>query len=110
MYCPPGGRQASEERSFCSGCGLPLEDSAALVAAGGRLAASDEAYARPLTARQRGTRKGVIITVGGILLFGLFAFLMTIKEDLFALLPLAALVIAFGVMRTLYGALLEEDR
>ena len=30
MYCPRCGQQASEEVSFCSRCGLPLDDAAGL--------------------------------------------------------------------------------
>ncbi|HKG12613.1 MAG TPA: zinc ribbon domain-containing protein [Pyrinomonadaceae bacterium] len=112
MYCPRCGRQASEEVRFCSGCGLPLDDTAALVQAGGRLAphgdAPDEAT-RTLTPRARGTRKGLMIMAGGVIFFGLAFFLMRIKEDFFVLLLPAVLVLTIGVMRVLYGLLLEDD-
>lgn len=108
MYCPRCGRQASEDVSFCSSCGLPLDDAAALVEAGGRLAPRGDA-AQELTPRQRGTRKGLLIMAGGVLFFVLAFFLMHIKEDFFVLMLPAALVITIGVMRVLYGQLLEDD-
>ena len=111
MYCPRCGQQASEEVRFCSRCGLPLDDAAALVESGGRLAAPDRLQegARPLTPRQRGTRKGLLITVGGILFFVLSAILASAKGDFAVFLPFAALVITFGIMRMLYAMLLEDD-
>lgn len=111
MYCPRCGQQASEEVSFCSRCGLPLDDAAALVESGGRIASREDSHehARPLTPRQRGTRKGLLITVGGILFFILSGMLATAKDDFVVFLPFAALVITFGIMRMLYAMLLEDD-
>jgi hypothetical protein len=111
MYCPRCGQQASEEVRFCSRCGLPLDDAAALVESGGRLAAPDRSRegARPLTPRQRGTRKGLLVTAGGALFFILALLLMLVKEDFFVLMLPAALVFTFGVMRMLYAVLLEDD-
>lgn len=111
MYCPRCGQQASEEVRFCSRCGLPLDDAAALVGAGGRLAPQDDphAHALALTPRQRGTRKGLLIMAGGVIFFALAFFLMHIKEDFFVLMLPAALVVTVGVMRMLYGLLLEDD-
>ena len=111
MYCPRCGRRASEEVSFCSGCGLPLDDAAALVEAGGRLAPHEDPHepSRALTPRQRGTRKGLLIMAGGVIFFVLAFFLMHVKEDFFVLMLPAALVLTAGVMRMLYGLLLEDD-
>ena len=111
MYCPRCGQQASEEVRFCSRCGLPLDDASALVEAGGRLAPHEDPHeqARALTPRQRGTRKGLLIMAGGLIFFMLAFFLMHIKEDFFVLMLPAALVFTFGVMRMLYGLLLEDD-
>ena len=111
MYCPRCGQQASEEVRFCSRCGLPLDDALALVEAGGRLAPHEESHehARPLTPRRRGTRKGLLIMAGGMLFFVLALLLMMIKQDFFVLMLPAALVFTFGVMRILYGMLLEDD-
>ena len=112
MYCPRCGQQAAEEVRFCSRCGLPLDDASALVEAGGRLAPSDNAAhaaAHTLTPRQRGTRKGVLIAAGGLLFFVLAALLTAMKGDLFVFMPAAALVFTAGVMRVLYGLLLEDD-
>jgi hypothetical protein len=111
MYCPRCGQQASEEVRFCSRCGLPLDGAAALVEAGGRLAPHDDPHehAGELTPRQRGARKGLMIAAGGVLFFVLSLFLMWIKEDFFVFLLVAAVVFTVGVMRGLYGLLLEDD-
>ncbi|HVF41676.1 MAG TPA: hypothetical protein VM936_01615 [Pyrinomonadaceae bacterium] len=111
MYCPRCGRLACDDVSFCSSCGLPLDAAAALVASGGRLAPRDDPRddAGALTPRQRGTRKGLLIMAGGAVFLALAFFLMHVKEDFFVLLFLAALVLTFGVMRALYGLLLEDD-
>ena len=106
MFCPRCGQQAAEEIRFCSRCGLPLGAAAELVGAGGVTAQAEEHVG--LTPRQRGTRKGLLITAGGVLFFVLVAILTTIKEDFFPFLILAGLIITVGVMRMLYGFLLEE--
>ena len=77
----------------------------------GRLDARDAAteVLPMLTPRQRGTRKGILVLVAG-LIFGLVSALMTaIKEDFFVLMLPAAIVIVYGVMRILYAMLLEDD-
>ena len=109
MFCPRCGQQAAEEVSFCSRCGLPLGAAAELVEAGERHELESAESNVGLTPRQRGTRKGLMIVAGGALFFVIVAVLMTIKEDFFPFLILAGLVITAGVMRTLYGLLLEED-
>jgi hypothetical protein len=111
MYCPRCGQQASEDVRFCSRCGLPLDDASALVEAGGRLAPHEDSHehAPALTPRQRGTRKGLLIMAGGMLFFVLALLLMMIKQDFFVLMLPAALVFTLGVMRMLYGLLLEDD-
>ena len=107
MFCPRCGQQAVEDVRFCSRCGLPLGAAAELVEAGGELARPDAGGG--LTPRQRGTRKGLMITVGGLIFFAV-GFLLTaaIRDELFPLLILAGLIITVGVMRMLYGLLLEE--
>jgi zinc ribbon protein len=110
MFCPRCGQQAAEEVRFCSRCGLPLVAAAILVEAGGG-GAPESAQAEAnvgLTPRQRGTRKGLMIIAGGVIFFVLVAILMTIKEDFFPFLILAGLIFTAGVMRLLYGLLLEE--
>src|SRR5918911_2680656 len=92
MFCPRcGQQQASEEARFCSRCGLQLEAVAEYVEGGGQLAARGGEEDLPaLTPRQRGTRKGVLILVAG-LIFGLIAaFLTAVKEDFLPFLFLAA--------------------
>jgi hypothetical protein len=111
MYCPRCGQQASGEVRFCSRCGLPLDDAAALVEAGGRISPNDDPHehARVLTPRQRGARKGLLLMAGGFLFFALALLLMLIKQDFFVLMLPAAFVFTIGVMRMLYGLLLEDD-
>jgi hypothetical protein len=106
MFCPRCGQQAAEEVRFCSRCGLPLGAVAEVVEAGGELARPD---AGGLTPRQRGTRKELLITAGGLIFFFVAAFLTAVvRDELFPLLILAGLIITVGVMRLLYGLLLEE--
>lgn len=108
MFCPRCGQQAAEEIRFCSRCGLPLGAAAGLVESGG-VAAPEHADANVgLTPRQRGTRKGLMITAGGVIFFVIVAVLMTIKEDFFPFLILGGGITTVGVMRMLYGLLLEE--
>jgi len=111
MYCPRCGQQALEEVRFCSRCGLPLDDTLALVEAGGYLTTRDALHdlTPALTPRVRGTRKGLLYIAGGALFFVLAVALTVIKEDFFVLMLPAALVFTFGVMRALYGLLLEDD-
>lgn len=111
MFCPRcGQQQAYEEVRFCSRCGLQLEAVAEYVGGGGQLAArGGEEDVPSLTPRQRGTRMGVLVLVAG-LIFGLLAVILTaVKEDFFVLLLGAALIITVGIMRILYGMLLEDD-
>ena len=110
MFCPRCGQQAAEEVRFCSRCGLPLGAAAELVEAGERreLEPAEPGANVGLTPRQRGTRKGLMIVAGGVLFFVIVALLTTIKDDFFPVLLLAGLIITAGVMRVLYGLLLEE--
>jgi hypothetical protein len=110
MFCPRCGQQAAEEVRFCSRCGLPLDAAAELVEAGG-LRDSELTQGQVnvgLTPRQRGTRKGLMIIAGGVLLFVMVALLTAFKEDFFPFLILAGLILTAGFMRMLYGLLLEE--
>lgn len=110
MFCPRcSQQQASEEMRFCSRCGFPLEGVAALLAGGGELKPSGPDREGPLTPRQRGARTGLLMVAGG-LLFLAAAYLLTLyKEDFFVLMLPAALLVVVGVMRGLYGLLLESD-
>ncbi|PYT04359.1 MAG: hypothetical protein DMF65_02240 [Acidobacteria bacterium] len=111
MFCPRcGQQQASDELRFCSRCGLQLDALAEFVEGGERLAVRDASEDLPaLTPRQRGTRMGLLIIVAG-LIFGVLAVILTaFKEDFFVFLILAAFIFTIGVMRMLYGMLLEDD-
>jgi hypothetical protein len=110
MFCPRCGQQAAEEVRFCSRCGLPLDAAAELVEAGGlrgpELTRGEASVG--LTPRQRGARKGLLIVAGGGFFFAVAALLTAFRDELFPFLILAGLVITAGVMRLLYGLLLEE--
>jgi hypothetical protein len=111
MFCPKcSQQQASEEVRFCSRCGFPLSVIARVLEGDGQLVVlEEEGEGRGLTKRQRGMRKGLLIMAGGFT-FGLFAILLTAyKEDFFPMLLLSALILVVGLMRMLYGMLLEED-
>ena len=107
MFCPRCGQQAAEEVSFCSRCGLPLGAVSEVVEAGGELARRPDAGGG-LTPRQRGTRKGLMITGGGLFFFGVAVLLTAFRDELFPFLILAGVIITIGIMRLLYGLLLEE--
>ena len=106
MFCPRCGQQAAEGVSFCSRCGLPLGPAAELVEAGGELARPGAGGG--LTPRQRGTRKGLMIISGGVIFFVVAVLLTAFKEDFFPFLILGGFLLTAGVMRMLYGLLLEE--
>jgi hypothetical protein len=111
MFCPRCGQQAAEEVRFCSRCGLPLDAAAAIVEAGDQPEGlSTTAADAPLTPRQRGTRKGLMIAAGGALFFIIVALLLTVRDELFPFLILAGLILTVGVMRMLYALLLEEHK
>lgn len=105
MFCPRCGQQAAEGIRFCSRCGLPLDAALELVEAGGEPARTG---AGGLTPRQRGTRKGLMLTAGGILFFCVAVLLTTYKEDFFVLMLPAGIIFVIGLMRMLYALLLEE--
>jgi hypothetical protein len=110
MYCPRcSQQQASEEMRYCSRCGFPLEGVAALLAGGGHPEPAGPDREGPLTPRQRGTRKGLMMVAGGLLFLKLAFVLTLFKEDFFVLMLPASLLLIAGVMRGLYGLLLESD-
>jgi hypothetical protein len=112
MYCPRCSQQASDEVRFCSRCGLPLDAVTELVERGGIVNESGvgaDIEAGTLTPRQRGTRKGLLLLAAG-LIFGFIAAMLTaFKEDFFPFLIIAGFLLTGGVMRALYGLLLEDD-
>ena len=113
MFCPRCGQQAAEEVRFCSRCGLALDAAAEIVGAGGNpewFLARTEAGGGALTPRQKGTRKGLMLTVGGLIFFGVAILLTAFKEDFFVLLMPAGILLTIGVMRMLYALLLEGHK
>ncbi len=110
MYCPRcSQQQLSDEMRYCARCGLPMEGVSALLAGGGYSGPPGAPAEGALTPRQSGMRKGVLITAGGLLFLKIAFFLTLYKEDFFVLMLPAALLIIVGVMRVLYGLLLEPD-
>jgi len=111
MFCPRcGQQQASEEIRFCSRCGLQLDALAEFVESNGRLTVQDAAEDLPvLTPRQRGTRKGILILVAGLIFSVVVVMLTAVKNDFGLLLIPASFVLIYGVLRVLYGMLLEDD-
>jgi hypothetical protein len=108
MFCPKcGQQQAAEGLRFCPRCGFALGGVVGLLEAGGY--APVEGGSRALTKRQRGVRKGLIVTTGGLCGVGVAALLTAMNDDFFIFMPVAALVFIIGLMRMLYGMLLEED-
>ena len=107
MFCPRCGQQAAEEVRFCSRCGLPLDAAAGLVESGGVAAPAQAVANVGLTPRQRGTRKGLMITAGGIFFFVVAALLTAFRDELFPFLILSGVIITVGVMRLTYALLLE---
>jgi hypothetical protein len=108
MFCPQcGGQQPAEVVRFCKRCGIALDGLAQFVEGGGQLASVGEG--RALTSRQRGTRMGLVVMISS-LLFGVVAALIhAMSDDFFIFLPVAAIAFTAGVVRFLYGLLLEED-
>jgi len=111
MFCPRCSQLASDEVRFCSRCGFPLDEVTELLEGGGQLPSRVEVEEEHglLTPRQRGMRKGLLVMAGGLLFLGLAAFLSVIKDDFMVFMPLAVVVFTFGVIRLLYGMLLEDD-
>ena len=110
MHCPQcGQQQVSDEVRYCSRCGLSLAAVARLIEGGGHLAEFGEGEGRVLSQRQRGVRKGMIIMAGGLGFCGLAGLLTAMKDDFFVLLPVGLLIFIIGLMRMLYGMLLEDD-
>lgn len=110
MFCPRcGQQQLSDEVRFCSRCGLPLGAVARLVEDGGLTETAAEGVPRGLSPRQRGMRKGLLVMAAAFMLGLITIFLTLLKEDFFVLLFVAALGFTFGVIRMLYGMLLEDD-
>ena len=110
MFCPQCGQQQHADAvRFCKRCGFALDAVAELVTGGGQPACPRSDGGRDLTPRQRGMRLGALIMAGGLMFGGVAALLSAMKEDLFVFLPLAAFVFTVGLMRLLYGLLLEAD-
>ncbi|HEX7177312.1 MAG TPA: zinc ribbon domain-containing protein [Pyrinomonadaceae bacterium] len=110
MHCPQcGQQQVSDEVRFCSRCGLSLAAVARLIEGGGRLAEFGEGEGRVLSKRQRGVRKGLIVMAGSFVSCGLAGLLTAMDDDFFPLLLLASFAFIIGLMRMLYGMLLEDD-
>lgn len=110
MFCPRcGQQQVSDEMRYCSRCGLPLGAVARVVEGGGLAEGEEAAATTALSPRQRGTRMGLLVMAAAFALGVVTVFLSMLKEDFFVLFFVAALGFTFGVIRMLYGLLLEDD-
>jgi len=110
MFCPQcGQQQPSDAVRFCKRCGMALDRLAEFVAGGGALTAAGAGAARTLTQRQKGTRMGLLVMIAGLLFGGIAVLLTAMNDDLFLFIPVASVVFMVGVVRFLYGVLLEED-
>jgi hypothetical protein len=111
MYCPKCSQpQVSDETSFCSGCGFPLNAVKQLVAGGGMLAERDsESRGIQLSPSHRGMRKGVKIMLAGFPLLLIVALLTVINDGFAVFLLLPALCFIAGFARLLYGTFLEKN-
>jgi hypothetical protein len=109
MFCPQcSQQQISEDVRFCSRCGFPLGVVSELLTGGGALplrAVDDETL--ELSPRQRGIRKGALVMIGAFALALIIIALTLFKEDFFMLMPIPALIFTGGLIRALYGMLLE---
>ncbi|HYO62652.1 MAG TPA: zinc ribbon domain-containing protein [Pyrinomonadaceae bacterium] len=109
MYCPRCGQQrVSDEVRYCSRCGFPLGVVTALLESGGEAAAAD-AGRRALTAQQIGTRKGLAWMAGALAFFIFVAVITVMTDDFVVLMIPAAVFFVVGLIRMLYGHLLEDD-
>ena len=110
MYCPQCSQeQLAEEMRFCSRCGFPLAIVSQLVASGGALEGFDVEGNRQLSPRQKGVRKGALFMIISGVLLPLVAFMAANKNDLAVLFVPVLMVFIYGLARSLYAYLLEQN-
>jgi len=112
MFCPQcGQKQLSNDARFCSGCGLPLNNVAAIISSRGQLPASVPGVPGRLTPRQKGVRQGAMLMLSTIFVVPLVAILGVALLELPGEIAGLAAVICFigGLLRLLYALLIEEN-
>jgi hypothetical protein len=111
MFCPQcGQKQLSNDARFCSSCGLPLNNVAAIIARGGQLPVSAQPTGR-MTPRQKGVRQGAMLMLSTLLVVPLVAILGVALLELPGEVAGLAAIICFvgGLLRILYALLFEEN-
>jgi hypothetical protein len=113
MFCPQcGQKQLSNDARFCSGCGLPLNNVAAIIARGGQLPAPVTASTPPrMTPRQKGVRQGAMLMLSTLLAVPLVAILGVALLELPGEVAGVTAIVCFvgGLLRILYALLFEEN-
>ena len=90
MHCPKcGQQQASEELRFCSRCGLPLTDIAAVVSNGGVIPGRSQGKS---SARTRGLKQGFFLLLLSLLVVPIAA-IITVANSAEPFFAVAALFI-----------------
>jgi hypothetical protein len=111
MYCPQcSQQQISDEMRFCSRCGFPLGNVMQLVASGGEPSVPEAPKTRERSPAMRGVRLGTWIILASFI-YTLFAGVLSIVDDDFAILllvSLAAFLVGFG--RLLYAVFVQDRR
>jgi hypothetical protein len=107
MHCPKcGQQQVSEEIRFCSRCGLPLTDVAAVVSNDGVIPGRVQAKS---SARTRGLKQGFFLVLFSLLILPLAA-IITVVNNAEPFIAAAAffLTMVAGLLRMAYAALFES--
>ena len=106
MYCPRcGQQQISDDRKFCSRCGLPFGGLATWVASGG----PTEAQFASTSPRRKGVRRGAKLLFLSAVLFPIFlGFSFLIDEPVPLFVPITVFLAGISIM--LYSRIFEEVR
>ena len=105
MFCPKcGQQQVSDDMSFCSRCGLPLDGVKQLLAADGRLPALEKEGRKPRRSpRRQGVRQGVLLMFVFLILLPLTEALPNHRLDFLPMIFMMA-----GLVRILYAVFFQE--
>lgn len=105
MYCPRcGQQQISDDRKFCSRCGLPFGGLATWVASGGP---TEEQFVST-SPRRKGIRRGAKLLFLSAVLFPLFlGFSLLIDEPVPLFVPFAIFLAGISIM--LYSRIFGEE-
>lgn len=105
MYCPRcGQQQISDDRKFCSRCGLPFGGLATWVASGG----PTEAQFASTSHRRKGIRRGAKLLFLSAVLFPLFlGFSLLIDQPVPLFVPFSIFLAGISIM--LYSRIFGEE-